>query len=132
MKHKYKDSRLLLCHYGPIKDVEKEANRIIMGYLDKCEIMKGVLDRNGGWMATRDVGIQAYGRGQGLVDYRNFVTCTQIWAKTFSCLEFLYEEGFVERLERDGIIYWRSTGTPSDEGSKPPSLRGLCTAEVEK
>lgn len=113
MKHQYGDCRLLPCHYGPIEDVEKEANRIIMGYLDKCEIMKKVLDKRAGFMTTRDVGLGAYGRSQGPPDYRHFVTCTQIWAKTFSCLEFMYEEGFVERLEKEGIIYWRTAGEKS-------------------
>lgn len=109
MKHRYADCRILPCHYGPIEDVEKEANRIILGYLDKCEIMKGILEEDGGLMTTRDVGVRAYGRSQGPPDYRHFVSCTQIWAKTFSCLEFMYGEGLVERCEREGIIYWKRT-----------------------
>ena len=109
MKHRYADCRILPCHYGPVADVEKEANRIILGYLDKCEIMKGILEEDGGLMTTRDVGVRAYGRSQGPPDYRHFVSCTQIWAKTFSCLEFMYGEGLVERCEREGIIYWKRT-----------------------
>lgn len=103
----YKDCHILPCHYGRIEDVACEANRIILGYLDKCEIMKNVLVESGCEMTTRDVGVRAYGRSQGPPDYKHFVSCTQIWAKTFSCLEFLYEEGFVERTERDGILYWK-------------------------
>ena len=96
----YKDCHILPCHYGQIEDVAVEANRIILGYLDKCEIMKDVLAQSGREMTTRDVGVRAYGRSQGPPDYQHFASCTQIWAKTFSCLEFLYEEGFVERTER--------------------------------
>lgn len=110
MKDRYGDCRILPCHYGPIEDVEQEANRIIMGYLDKCAIMEQVLGESGRAMTTRDVGVRAYGRSQGPPDYQHFISCTQIWAKTFSCLEFMYGEGFVERTEQDGIIYWKSRG----------------------
>lgn len=108
LKHKYAFCRFLPCHYGPIEDVRKEADRIILGYMDKCGIMKHVLDESGEPMTTRDVGVRAYGRSQGPPDYRHFFSCTQIWAKTFSCLEYMYGEGFVKRIERDGILYWQS------------------------
>ena len=35
LKHKYKDCYFLPCHYGEIKNVEKEVNRIIFGYHGK-------------------------------------------------------------------------------------------------
>jgi len=105
-KHVYADCRLLPCHYGPIKDVAKEVDRIVFGYLDKCEIMKEVLEKSKVPMTTREVGVRAYGRDDGPPDYNHFLMCTQIWAKTFSCLEYLYGEGFIERTEAEGIIYW--------------------------
>lgn len=107
-KHVYADCHLLPSHYGPIKDAAAEADRIILGYLDKCEIMKDVLKKSKVPMTTREVGVRAYGRDDGPPDYHHFFTCTQIWAKTFSCLEYLYEEGFIERTEEEGIIYWRA------------------------
>lgn len=108
MKHKYADCLYLPAHYGPIKDIRKEVDRIVLGYMDKCAIMKRVLDEDGGWMTTRDVGVRAYGRSQGPPDYNHFLSCTMIWVKTFSCLEYMYGEGFVERVEKDGIFYWKS------------------------
>lgn len=108
LKHQYAGCRLLPCHYGPITDVAKEADRIIIGYMDKCGIMKKVLEESGVPLTTRDVGVRAYGRSQGPPDYSHFFSCTQIWAKTFSCLEYMYGEGFVEREEVDGILYWRA------------------------
>lgn len=110
LKHTYADCEILSCHYGPIEDVAKEADRIAIGYMDKCGIMKAVLEESGTTLTTRDVGVRAYGRSQGPPDYRHFFSCTQIWAKTFSCLEYMYGEGFVERTEEDGIIYWSIPG----------------------
>lgn len=107
LKHRYADCRILPCHYEEIGDVAVEANRIILGYMDKCAIMRKVLEESEVPLTTRDVGVRAYGRSQGPPDYSHFFSCTQIWAKTFSCLEYLYGEGFVERTEVDGILYWR-------------------------
>lgn len=106
LKHRYADCRLFPCHYGKIEDVAKEADRIIIGYMDKCGIMKRVLEESGTPLTTRDVGVRAYGRSQGPPDYSHFFSCTQIWAKTFSCLEYMYGEGMVNRKEVDGILYW--------------------------
>lgn len=106
MKHKYADCLFLPAHYGSIDDIEKEADRIIYSYMDKCAIMKQVLEESGARLTTRDVGVRAYGRSQGPPDYRHFMSCTMIWIKTFSCLEYLYGEGFIDREERDGILYW--------------------------
>ena len=36
LKHNYKDCYFLPCHYGEIRNVEKEVNRIILVYLEKC------------------------------------------------------------------------------------------------
>ena len=108
LKHKYKDCYFLPCHYGEITDIEKEVDRIIFGYLDKCEIMKRVLEEAGTALTTRDIGVRTYGRSQGPPDYAHFISCTQIWAKTFSCMEYMMGEGFVERSERDGIVYWKA------------------------
>lgn len=108
IKHRYADCRILPCHYDPLEDVAKEVDRIVLGYMDKCGIMKQVLENSKVPLTTRDVGVRAYGRSQGPPDYSHFFSCTQIWAKTFSCLEYLYEEGFVERTEVDGVIYWQN------------------------
>ena len=99
---------MLPCHYDPIDDVGKEADRIIRGYMDKCTIMMQVLKESIEPLTTRDVGVRAYGRSEGPPDYAHFVSCTQIWAKTFSCLEYLYGEGFVKRTEKEGILYWEN------------------------
>ena len=108
LKHKYRDCYFLPCHYGEIKDIEKEVNRIIFGYMDKCESMKHVLEEAGTALTTRDISVRTYGRSQGPPDYAHFASCTQIWAKTFSCMEYMMGEGFIERSERDGIIYWKA------------------------
>lgn len=109
MVKQYDDCHILPAHYDINIDLHKEANRVVIGYLDKCSIMLDVLKKDGDWMTTREVGVRTYGRSSGPPGYKRFVSCTQIWAKTFTCLEFMYAEGFVERTEDEGIIYWKAT-----------------------
>lgn len=108
LKHQYSDCLFLSAHGGRIKDIGREVDRVIMSYIDKCSIMRQVLSEDGGFLTTRDVGVRAYGRSQGPPDYKHFMSCTQIWVKTFSCLEYLYGEGFLERKEEERILYWRA------------------------
>lgn len=106
MKHKYGDCLYLTAHYGPIEDIGREVDRIVLSYMDKCTSMKRVLEEAGRPLTTREVGVRAYGRSLGPPDYQHFLSCTQIWIKTFSCLEYMYGEGLLERGEEDGILYW--------------------------
>lgn len=108
LKHCYKDCRIFPSHYSLELDIEREVNRIVSGYMDKCSIMKSIVEQSEIPLTTRDVGIRTYGRSQGPPDYAHFFSCTQIWVKTFSCLEYLYGEGFVRRTEKDGILYWEA------------------------
>lgn len=106
LRDRYGDCRFLTAHYGEIEDVGKEVERIVLGYMDKCTIMRKVLAEGGRPMTTRDVGVRAYGRSMGPPDYKHFMSCTHIWAKTFSCLEYMYGEGLIKRTEKDGVLYW--------------------------
>lgn len=108
LKHGYRGCRVYPSHFGPIEDLPREADRIIFSYLDKCDRMKQVLEESGRAMTTREVGVRAYGRTDAPPPPGQFKACSMIWAKTFSCLEYLVEEGFAAREERDGILYWRA------------------------
>lgn len=108
LKHKYKGCLFLPCHYEAFTDIDRVADRIIIGYMDKCQKMKGVLEQSDTPMTTRSVGVQTYGRDPGPPAYHQFFSCTQIWAKTFSCLEYMFQQGLVNREEREGVLYWNT------------------------
>lgn len=108
MVKNYSDCHILPAHYDVNIDLEKEANRVVIGYLDKSSIMLDVLRQNGEWMTTREVGVRTYGRSSGPPGYKRFMSCTHIWAKTFTCLEFMYAEGFVDRKECNETVYWKA------------------------
>lgn len=108
IKNHFKDYLVLSSHYDIIRDVGKEVDRIVHSYIDKCDIMRHTLENHDGEMTIRQVGVYSYGRTEEPPDKKMFLSCAMIWAKTFSCLEYLYEEGFVDRVEREGILYWTS------------------------
>lgn len=107
MTEKYADCHVLPAHYDINIDLKKEANRVVLGYLEKSSIMLEVLKESGDWLTTREVGVRTYGRSSGPPGYKRFISCTQIWAKTFTCLEFMYSEGVIERKEENETVYWK-------------------------
>ena len=109
-KHTYREYTLLPGHYGVITDVRREANRIIFSYLDKCGLMKNILEQSREPLTVYQVGVLAYGRGRPLFGAASMTTVALILAKTFSCLEYLCEEGFAARKEQDGTLFWTAAG----------------------
>ena len=107
IKEKYHDSTILPCHYDTINNPGEEVERILLSYKERCEKILNVLKESGEWMVTRDIGVGSYNRGYMATDYSRITLCTQIWAKTFSCLEYMYMQGYLNRKEENGIIYWR-------------------------
>lgn len=107
LKHKYGDCRFLSCHGGDITDIGAEVDRVVTGYLNKCEQIREILQEHGGEMTTRAVGVKAYHRSNQTPDFGHFYSCLLIWGKTFSCLDYLYEQGFIGREEKNGTLYWR-------------------------
>lgn len=106
LKHKYGDYTLLPCHYETIHHPAKEVDRIVFSYLDKCELMKHILESSQKPLTVCQVGMIAYGRLVEAVKRDGLSNFTLMVGKTFSCLEYLYMEGFVSREERDGVLYW--------------------------
>lgn len=106
IKHSYGDCMLLPGHYKMITDVVKEVNRIVFSYLDKCEMMKQILENSQRELTVRQVGLIAYGKTEQSVEREGLSQFSMILAKTFSCLEYLYMEGFISRAERNGTLYW--------------------------
>lgn len=108
MKHVYGDCTILSCHYDIITPemIYDEVNRIIFSYLDKCELIKEIAERGRKPMTVCQIAKVAYARPDVPEKMYQFLQFVMIVSKTFACLEYLYEEGFISRMERDGILYW--------------------------
>lgn len=106
IKHRYQGFTVLSCHFEKITDVGKEVDRIVFHYLEKCDLMMRIVNSSQKKLTVRQVGLLAYGSPQPPVSDEEILTFTLIMAKTFSCLEYLYQEGFVSRYEAGGVLYW--------------------------
>ena len=70
--------------------------------------MKQILDHARNPMTVRQVASIAYGMEKIPENLDQLMKLKMVISKTFSCLEFLYEQDFAVRTERDGTLYWES------------------------
>lgn len=108
IKHAYQGYLIMPGHGKLITDVEPVITWTVDSYIDKCDRMLHILRETDHDMTIREVGTQTYGRTTAVPPKEKFDSCTMIWAKTFSCLEYLYHVGLASRTEKDGTFYFRS------------------------
>lgn len=108
IKHHYTDCLVLPAHNGPVTDLAGTVNRIVFSYLDKADMIRSILVHGRRAMTTQEVARLAYGMERVPADQAQFIKLKMVISKTFSCLEYLYEEDFALRTERDGVFYWEA------------------------
>ncbi len=108
IKHHYADCLVLPAHNGPVTDLAGTVNRIVFSYLDKADMIRSILVHGRRAMTTQEVARLAYGMERVPADQAQFIKLKMVISKTFSCLEYLYEEDFALRTERDGVFYWEA------------------------
>ena len=110
LKHQYGDCLILPAHKEPIRDVKRVVDRIVFAYLDKTDLIKHILDHGHHRMTTKEVACLAYGIDHVPGDQSEFIKLKMVISKTFSCLEYLYDEDFAIRKGDWKLVY-------NDQGS---------------
>ena len=108
IKHDYEGFLILPAHNEPIKDTKRVVDRIVFSYLDKAEMIKGILDHGRRRLTAREVACLAYGMEAVPRSEGEFIKLKMIINKTFSCLEYLFDVDLAIRVEEEGIIYWEA------------------------
>lgn len=108
LKHQYVDCLILPAHKEPIRDVKRVVDRIVFAYLDKTDLIKHILDHGHHRMTTKEVACLAYGIDHVPRDQSEFIKLKMVISKTFSCLEYLYDEDFAIRTLENGTYYWEA------------------------
>ena len=108
LKHQYVDCLILPAHKEPIRDVKRVVDRIVFAYLDKTDLIKHILDHGHHRMTTKEVACLAYGIDHVPGDQSEFIKLKMVISKTFSCLEYLYDEDFAIRTLENGTYYWEA------------------------
>jgi len=106
IKSRYQDFLILPAHKGPIEDLSGVVEHIASAYLDKLDIIEGIVKRSEQAMTVQQTAFLAYGIREDPKTDDEFIKVKMVMSKTFSCLEFLYFKGFVTRENRDGTLYW--------------------------
>lgn len=108
LKHNFSNCLFLPSHREPVAQVRPVADRIIFSYIDKTDLLINILDHARRPMTIREAACLAYGMNQVPEDEREFIKLKMVMSKTFSCLEYLYDEDFVIRTQEEGTYYWQS------------------------
>lgn len=106
-KHEFSTCHLFPAHRKPIYDIKKIVDRIVFSYLDKVETMHNILEHGRKPMTIREIATIAYGMPRPPKDTEEFIKLKMIMSKCFSCLEYLRDEDFAVREEKNGTFYWR-------------------------
>lgn len=79
----------------------------MFSYLDKMEIVHNILEHSRHPKTIREIASIAYGMPQLPKDTDEFIKLKMVMSKCFSCLEYLRDEDFAVREEKNGTFYWR-------------------------
>lgn len=106
VKHDYRDCLLLPAHLELITDPAVVADRIIFAYLDKIDQIHKILKASEKELTIRRTACRAYGIHDVPESLEEFVRLKMTMSKTFSCLEYLKDNGYAACEERNGTFYW--------------------------
>ena len=107
MKRELGDCLIIPGHGEPIEHVAPVIDQIVYSYLKKMDQVKDAVVKDETpktvWQTTKLV----YGIKEIPEDGEDFIVMKSMISKTFSCLEYLYEQELVQRDYRDGRLYYR-------------------------
>ncbi|MCC8127296.1 MAG: MBL fold metallo-hydrolase [Clostridiales bacterium] len=105
IKRRFRGWTILPAHAGPITDLSGQIEYIAESYLDKLDIISHIVNESERPLTVCETAFQAYGI-HGVGDSRRFLLAKTVITKTFSCLEYLYQKGFVRKERREGVLLW--------------------------
>ena len=106
IQNEYGDCTIFPAHNEILSDVSPIITHILSSYHKKLSIMQKILENSSKPMTIQEVAFLAYGLSKTPLDATHHFTIKAILTKTFSCLEYLYDIGFCERMDNDGILFY--------------------------
>ena len=58
-------------------------------------------------VTVQEVAFRIYGVYNLPTDVNGFLKMKSILSRTFSCLEYLYDQKYCDRMEKDGMLFYR-------------------------
>ncbi len=109
-KENLKNCRFFPAHNEMLQgeEVGRVIDHIVFAYLEKIQIIRQLVQHGRSPMTVVQIAMLAYGMQELPKTQEQFVFLKMITSKTFSCLEYLLDEDFVSREERNGVLYWNA------------------------
>lgn len=94
-------------HGVSFTDSEPIVEHILSGYRKKLNAIQNVLTNSAEALTVQEIAFRVYGVYTLPDEADKFFTIKSIITKTFSCLEYLYDQGHCQRMEQDGMLFYR-------------------------
>ncbi|MCD8081988.1 MAG: MBL fold metallo-hydrolase [Clostridiales bacterium] len=102
-------SRIIPSHGRDIADPGRTVDQTRENYMDKIQVVRAILAREKRQMTVAEATSLFLGRDRLPESDREWMRLRTANAMVFSCLEYLHDTGLADRINENGILYWRTT-----------------------
>ena len=106
IKSKYVGCTIYPAHGVSFTDAKPSVEHILFSYRKKLIAIQNVLANTTKALTVQEIAFRVYGVYNLPSDVEKFFTIKSIITKTFSCLEYLYDQGHCRRIEQNGVLFY--------------------------
>ncbi len=105
-RSQYRLCTVLPAHGEIISNPALIASNITADYRKKLLKVQQILENSAEALTVQEAAFRSYGVYNLPTDSNTFFKIKSIISKTFTCLEYLYDQKYCDRLERDGMMFY--------------------------
>lgn len=106
-KAQYRTCTIFPAHGDSFSNPSLIASNITSAYRKKLLQIQHLLSNSAEALTVQEVAFRIYGIYNLPADVNSFFKIKMVISKTFSCLEYLYDQKYCDRMEKDGILFYR-------------------------
>lgn len=106
-KIQYHTCTIFPAHGDCFKNPSPLASNITAAYRKKLLEIQHLLMNSAKAVTVQEVAFRIYGVYNLPTDVNGFFKMKSILSRTFSCLEYLYDQKYCDRMEKDGMLFYR-------------------------
>ncbi len=106
-KTQYADCTFYPAHGESFNNPEPIVEKILSAYRKKLVATHNILENSAEALTVQEIAFRVYGVYTLPPQAPDFFKIKSIITKTFSCLEYLYDQKYCSRMEQDGMLFYR-------------------------
>lgn len=106
-KAQYRTCTIYPAHGDSFSNAAPIAANITSAYRKKLLEIQHLLTNSAEALTVQEVAFRIYGIYNLPTDANSFFKIKMMLSKTFSCLEYLYDQKYCDRMEQDGMLFYR-------------------------